>query len=74
MDLKKTQFLFERGAFGSSLRTFKRRRKFVLFDAEKKPKRLIEWEHWIKLKETWPDHVKNDGLTVRTVWVLEEVK
>lgn len=74
MDLNKTQFLFERGTFVSGIRTFKRRRKLVLFDGKKEPQRLIELKQWTQLRDTWPEHVKAEGLFVRTVWVLEEVK
>ncbi|APX69573.1 hypothetical protein [Brucella sp. 10RB9210] len=74
MDLNKSQFFFERGSFGSTIRTFKRRRKLVLFNGKEEPLRLIELKQWTQLRDTWPEHVKTDGLHVRTVWVLEEVK
>ena len=74
MDLNKTQFLFERGSFTSIIRTFKRRRKLVLFNGKKEPQRLIEMKQWTQLRDTWPEHVKAEGLHVRTVWGLEEVK
>ena len=68
MDLDRTQFLV--GGFPRTIQTFRRRRKYMLFQ-NGKPLRLCEWNDWVEFRTKWPEEVKKDGLSLHPVWTLE---
>lgn len=70
-DLCKTQFLFPKGF--DAIKTFRRKRRSVLFGNDGKPIRPMTYQEWTDLTRMWPEETKRDGLKLRYVWTLEEV-
>lgn len=69
LDLNKTQFLV---AEQGPTRMFRRKSRHMLFQGDR-PIRPIEWGEWMELKKDFPKEVKDDGLTVKSVWFLVEI-
>ncbi len=73
MDLAKTQFLFETGAYITKVRTFRRKRMTALVDRTGKPLRLMEHDDWLRFKKDWSKEIESDGVRLATIWTLIEV-
>ncbi len=76
-DLAKTQFLATTNAFTGRVyptKAYRRKRASMMFDRDGRPMRLMTWDEWLKFKSDWPKEVEEDGLTLKTVWTLEEIK
>lgn len=73
IDYSKTQFLEEDHGTHKTLKAYRRKAACMLIDGKGKPFRVITWEDWCALKRDWPDQVKADGLTIKTVWTLVPV-
>lgn len=61
------------GLYGRT-RYFRRRRITVLIGGDGKVRREMSFADFRAFKERWPAEVQADGLTLRTVWALQEVQ
>lgn len=52
----------------------KRARATVLFDRDGKPLRVMDWKDWCQFRKDYGPQIAADGLSLRTVWTLVEVK
>lgn len=73
-DFSRSNFLIDEKYYGSTITEYRRRKNYIMFDAQDKPMRKMSLRGWQEFKKEFPKEVEEDGLYVKEVWVLEEVK